>query len=75
MNKKVHQRQDGNTVVSIIVPTFNRPDMLAEALKSIIAQTFQDFEVIVVNDGSTDESLDIVKTMNDELIMINGNNI
>lgn len=37
--------------VSVIVPTFNRPDRLRTALESLAAQTFQDFEVIVVNDA------------------------
>ena len=37
--------------VSVIVPTYNRPEMLAEALQSVVDQTFQDFEIVVVNDG------------------------
>lgn len=40
-------------LVSVIVPTFNRPEMLADALRSILNQTFQDFEIIVVNDGGS----------------------
>lgn len=39
--------------VSIIIPTYNRPELLREALDSIAAQTFRDYEVIVVDDGST----------------------
>jgi glycosyltransferase involved in cell wall biosynthesis len=37
--------------VSVIVPTHNRPELLVRAVRSILAQTFQDFEIIVVNDG------------------------
>jgi len=37
--------------VSVIVPTIDRPQMLEVALRSILAQTFQDFEIVVVNDG------------------------
>ena len=37
--------------VSVIVPTHNRPDMLTETLRSILAQTYRDFEIIVVNDA------------------------
>jgi glycosyltransferase involved in cell wall biosynthesis len=40
--------------VSVIVPTYNRPEKLVEALKSILNQTYQNFEVIVVNDCGTD---------------------
>jgi glycosyltransferase involved in cell wall biosynthesis len=41
-------------LVSVIVPTFNRAHIIGRALDSIFAQTFQDFEVIVVDDGSKD---------------------
>lgn len=40
--------------VSVIVPTYNRPKMLAEALRSILSQTYQEFEIVVVNDGGLD---------------------
>jgi glycosyltransferase involved in cell wall biosynthesis len=43
-------------LVSIIVPTYNRAALLAEALASVRAQTFADWECIVVDDGSTDET-------------------
>ena len=41
-------------VVSVIVPTFNRPEMLKEAVASILGQTYQSFEIIVVNDAGED---------------------
>src|SRR6185437_10184274 len=40
--------------VSVIVPTYNRPDRLRAALASLAAQTYQDFEVIIVNDAGCD---------------------
>jgi len=42
-------------MVSIIVPTFNRAGVIKRALDSIVAQNFKDYEVIVVDDGSTDD--------------------
>ncbi|HPV82888.1 MAG TPA: glycosyltransferase [Nitrospira sp.] len=50
-------------MVSVIVPTYNRPDRLQVALSSILAQTYQDFEIIVVNDGTIDVS-DVITPLN-----------
>ena len=41
-------------MVSVIVPTYNRPHMLSEALKSIVSQTYKNYEIIVINDGGED---------------------
>ena len=46
--------------VSIIIPTYNRVDVVVEAIRSVLDQTVKDIEVIVVDDGSTDNSYDIV---------------
>ena len=48
--------------VSVIVPTYNRADRLEKALNSIVSQTYQDFELIVVDDGSTDKTSMVMKS-------------
>lgn len=47
--------------ISVVLPVYNAQHALAEALESILSQTFEDFEVIAVNDGSTDASLDVLR--------------
>lgn len=59
-------------VVSVILPLFNAELFLVQAIDSILNQTIVNFELIVVNDGSTDKSLDLVYSYNDKrLIVIN----
>ena len=47
--------------VSVIIPTYNRLPMLKEAVNSVLAQDFEDFELIVVDDGSTDGTAEEIK--------------
>ncbi len=47
-------------LISVVIPTHNRADMLDEALRSVLAQSCRDFEVIVVDDGSIDHTRDVV---------------
>ena len=50
---------------SVVIPTYNQADFLKVALKSVIEQTFQDFEVVIVNNYSTDHTLDVIRRMQD----------
>lgn len=63
--------------VSVIISTLNGQRFIREAVQSILDQTFRNFELIVVNDGSTDATLDILRTFKDFRIRIldNGKNI
>lgn len=51
--------------ISIVIPTKNRANYILEALDSVFAQTFKDYEIIVVDDGSTDETADVLKPLID----------
>jgi glycosyltransferase involved in cell wall biosynthesis len=54
--------------VSVIIPTYNRAHLIGRSIKSVLDQTFIDFELIVVDDGSTDNTEEVVKAYNDQRI-------
>lgn len=53
-------------MITVILPVYNVADYLKECLDSLLAQTYMDFELVVVNDGSTDNSLEIIKEYKDK---------
>lgn len=55
---------------SVIIPLYNKETFIENTLKSVLQQTFTDFEVIVVNDGSTDKSLEKANRIKDSRIQI-----
>lgn len=60
---------------SVIIPLYNKELSIINTIESVLSQTFQDFEIVIVNDGSTDDSGKIVKTMSDPRIrLINQSN-
>ena len=55
---------------SIIIPLYNKENFIVKTINSALRQTFSNFEIIIINDGSTDESLNRLKIFNDRRIRI-----
>ncbi|MBK9161531.1 MAG: glycosyltransferase [Nitrosomonadales bacterium] len=62
--------QPFSIMVSVVVPTHNRKELLSETLRSILHQTFRDFELIVVSDGSTDGTDEMVSSIADTRVRL-----
>lgn len=56
--------------ISVLLPVYNGEKFLREAVDSVLAQTFTDFEFIIVDDGSTDDSVNIIRSYSDERIRL-----
>jgi glycosyltransferase involved in cell wall biosynthesis len=54
--------------VSVIIPTFNRAQFLRLAIESVLSQTFQDFDIVVVDDESKDDTQEVVRSFGDDRI-------
>ncbi|MEP0859807.1 MAG: glycosyltransferase family 2 protein [Ignavibacterium sp.] len=59
---------------SVIIPTYNRSDLLIKTINSALNQTFKDYEVIIVNDGSTDNTKEILNGYGSEIRVIHKEN-
>lgn len=57
-------------LVSVVVPTYNQPALLLETLETVFAQTLTDYEVVVVNDGSTDDTADRLRRLGERVRVI-----
>jgi glycosyltransferase involved in cell wall biosynthesis len=56
--------------ISIVIPLFNKEREVGRAIRSVLAQTFNNYEIIVLNDGSTDKGPEIVRNINDLRIRV-----
>ncbi len=61
------------TTFSVIIPTYNRKEKLQRALVSVLAQTYQNFELLVMDDGSNDDTEEMVKSFGDQRIIYEWN--
>src|SRR3989344_7700958 len=64
-----------NPLVTILMPVYNGEKYLKEAIESVLNQTFRDFEFLIIDDGSTDKSTEIIKSFNDARIRLERNEI
>ena len=62
-------------MISVVMPVYNAAKFLDEAIHSILSQTYSNFELIIINDGSTDDSLDIIKSFKDNRIRLVENEV
>ncbi|WP_136481817.1 glycosyltransferase family 2 protein [Cognatitamlana onchidii] len=59
-----------NPFFSVVIPLYNKENYIEATLNSVLNQTFQDFEVVIVNDGSTDKGVEIVSSFHDDRIRL-----
>jgi len=64
-SRGVHANLSDLPTVSVIIPTYNRAHLIRRAIQSVLDQTFQDFEIIVVDDGSIDSTEQVIRGFND----------
>ncbi len=60
---------DSSPLISVVMITYQHEKYIAEAIKSVLAQTFKDFELIIVSDGSTDKTDEIINSFQDDQIL------
>lgn len=71
----VFSNKSENPIISVIMPVYNTASYLESSIHSILSQTFQNFEFIIIDDASTDDSLKIIEQFEDERIYLIKNKI
>ena len=72
LNNSIKKNND-KTLVTIIIPVYNTSDTIIDSIASVLNQTYKNIEVIVINDASTDNSLQKIKLINDHRIKVLNN--
>ncbi|EDP71785.1 hypothetical protein FBALC1_04837 [Flavobacteriales bacterium ALC-1] len=55
---------------SVIIPLYNKAEYISDCIKSALSQTFEDYEIVIINDGSTDNSISVVEKFNSQKIQL-----
>lgn len=61
---------DEKPLISVIMPVYNRKDVVMKAINSVLAQTYENFELVVVDDASTDGTTELLKEINHEKVKV-----
>lgn len=63
-----------DTLVSVVIPTYNRAYIVGDAIRSVLAQSYPNIEIVVVNDGSTDDTPNVLKSFGGKLRIVDQSN-
>jgi glycosyltransferase involved in cell wall biosynthesis len=76
-NRKLQEktRLKSNGKVSVIIPNYNYAKYVAEAIESVMSQSYKDIEIVVVNNGSTDDSMEVLQKYAKKIRLINQENL
>lgn len=66
MPGKIHNK---NPLVSVVIPTADRPMLLERAIKSVLAQSFQDYEILIIDDGKQAEAKSVAQKISDDRLV------
>ena len=70
----IQDESSSHPLVSVVIPTFNRAKVVTRAIDSVLEQTYRNCEVIVVDDGSTDDTADVLRSYKDKIVYIQQKN-
>jgi glycosyltransferase involved in cell wall biosynthesis len=68
------EKSINHPLVSVIIPTYNRAWSIKESIDSVLSQDFNDFELIVIDDGSTDHTIEILNSYGKDIFVIHQRN-